>query len=1025
MRKTSYFITTASCAIAFALAGPVMAEDTPTDADDNALVAYSGEVSPYYGDIAAFYGDISAFGGELDPKYGAVNPFYGDINAFYGDISPFWGDIYPFYGDISPFYGDISAFWGDISPFAFYGDIHPFWGDISAFDGELKAQYGDIAAFYGDIAAFYGDIGAFWGDISAFWGEMGPAWGDINAFWGDIAAFDASNPDLLELQRQLVEMDGTAAALWDGAVRAKTGKSYHEGFANSLYAEYGIDLDDPESLADLDARDRSKFFLDFYDGLMGFTGMDHADHWMGSINWRPSITQDLGAGTDATIGLLDASITMDSDLLDNISGSEGYYVDGNFHGAAVASLLVGAHDGRGVMGIAPNAEITHYNPFDETGTTNWNDVRSGLIELGRRDADVINMSLGMPGWTLHEGWADVLGDWKVVNQTRNSVIVKAAGNDGIMQTQDVRWDADTALLDQLIIVGSVGPTDMISPFSNMPGEACIVTWRHCRRDNELMNKFIVAPGELILVSDDNGGVTRVSGTSFAAPLVAGTVTLIEDRWPWLQRNPELIADIIFKTAQDLGEPGVDPVYGHGLLDVEAALSPYAFDDLLVFSGWHYVSTYQLKDAILTPGVLELWEDRGVVLSSFEYYAGGHRDFLIPLSSRVMGEEYGRHWHDRERTQSYLYQRLIDWAKNGSRFSDTRQYTAPLGQTGNWRLSMTATPRAADEIQRIGDMPFHSDIRLSSMNGAMTLQMGSGNGAMMTGLAPGGRAGGGMAGNRSGAFGFSSDHDPMTGGVDPLMGFASGGGYAGAAMRLGEQVGVSMSFSQTLKRHDYQDPDTGQIIDTDIGLDPYKADAARIALSYDVSDRITANVSYTELDEETGLLGAQGAGALSLSGGADTRSTTIGADIDLSRGLQLGLSVTRGETDATRFDQSLFAIRDGIVSSAWEVAALKHGILSRTDSLRVSLAQPLHVEQGGLEMRSRAVTDRTTGEIGPMTQYVPLGGDNRPHAAEILYDSSLMNGIVSVGTFARAEANTRRDNMGRVEVTAGTSFSIPF
>lgn len=45
----------------------------------------------------------------------------------------------------------------------------------------------------------------------------------------------------------------------------------------------------------------------------------------------------------------------------------------------------------------------------------------------------------------------------------------------------------------------------------------------------LMNRFIVAPGELILVADGTGGLTRQSGTSLVAPPVAGTVALIQDR----------------------------------------------------------------------------------------------------------------------------------------------------------------------------------------------------------------------------------------------------------------------------------------------------------------------------------------------------------------------------------------------------------------------------------------------------------------------------------------------------------------
>ncbi|GGD06820.1 hypothetical protein GCM10011342_14560 [Aquisalinus flavus] len=955
-----------------------------------------GEITAYFGHIDPFFGQIDPFFGQIDPFFGHINPFYADgNNNSFGDISPFWGTIEPFWGTINPFFGDIAPFWGDISPF--FGHIDPF--------------YETDPEFYDKLYAHYGDLRPFWGDIAAFWGDVGPMFGDIDAFWGDIRPFEDHAGDWSELAAMLSEVDAQAGQVWGAAIEARTGLSYREGFADALYAKYGIDLDDPSTLEDLSAGDRSMFFMEFYDGLMGFSGVDHVDHWMATINWRPSITQDLGGGADARIGLLDANVNFNDDLLDNISKSEGYKITGNFHGAAVGSLLVGAHDGKGVMGIAPDADVILYNPFDETGTSNWDDIGTGIEKLTRHKVDVINMSLGMPGWTFNEGWSQILGNSKHRNKLEDVLVVKAAGNDGIAQQMDVTWNADTNLLDQLIIVGSVGPTKQISWFSNTPGEACIVTWNYCAEHNKLKYKYVVAPGEMILVADDDGGVQRVSGTSFAAPLVSGTATLIMDRWPWLQRNPELVADIIFNTAEDLGEPGVDSVYGWGLLDVEAALSPYAFDSLSIFSGWNYVAPQKLKDAILTPGVLDVWEEKGVVLSSFEYYPGGYRDFLIPLSSRVAGEEYSNWASKRQRTQGYLYKRLIDWAKNGSGFAEQPGYTAPVGAGQNWRLSMTATPRSVAEERRIGEVPFHSDLMLASVDGALTMRAGTGEATPLFAA--------------SEAFGFASDIDPMSGGVNPVFGFASGSGYAGTALSLTGNAQVSLSFAARINDRKYQDVDTGQLLADETGLAPYQAQAASLGFDYRLTDRVSMNVSYTVLDETDGLLGAQGGGALSLDGKAGTSSTTMGVDVALPRNMLLGMSATRAETQETEFEDSILSLTDGASSSAYEVAILKRGIAGIADQLRFSFAQPLHVEDGALEMTMLAVVDRETGDLGQMTQYVPLGGSRRPYVAELLYASPVLKGRGNLGTFTRAETNTRSSNAGIVEYSFGTNLRLSF
>ena len=119
--------------------------------------------------------------------------------------------------------------------------------------------------------------------------------------------------------------------------------------------------------------------MDWYDGLMNYSGADHVDHWMKEINWSPALTQTLGGGKDTVIGLLDFSVT--GDPARNIIKYAGISTVANGHGSAVASLIVAAHDGKGVMGIAPNASVVSYNPFDATQTASWADIKKGVLML--------------------------------------------------------------------------------------------------------------------------------------------------------------------------------------------------------------------------------------------------------------------------------------------------------------------------------------------------------------------------------------------------------------------------------------------------------------------------------------------------------------------------------------------------------------------------------------------------------------------------------------------------------------------
>lgn len=65
------------------------------------------------------------------------------------------------------------------------------------------------------------------------------------------------------------------------------------------------------------------------------------------------------------------------------------------------------------------------------------------------------------------------------------------------------------------------------------------------------------------------GYATYAGTSMAAPHVTGALGVLMERFPYLS-NPQ-IRDVLLTTAQDLGEPGVDDVYGWGLVDLKKAI----------------------------------------------------------------------------------------------------------------------------------------------------------------------------------------------------------------------------------------------------------------------------------------------------------------------------------------------------------------------------------------------------------------------------------------------------------------------
>src|SRR3954454_15789865 len=188
--------------------------------------------------------------------------------------------------------------------------------------------------------------------------------------------------------------------------------------------------------------------------------------------------------------------------------------DGDGHGTHVAGIIGAAANGRGVIGVAPQAKLMIVKVLDDKGAGTTGAAAEGIRYAAANGARVINCSIGGdqpdPNLTAAVKAAAAAG----------ALVVASAGNDS--RDIDRRPNYPAAIpAENLIAVASTDPDTGrgISEFSNFGRSAVQVA----------------APGGQILSSTKDGGWELKSGTSMAAPAVAGVAALA------ITANPQISA----------------------------------------------------------------------------------------------------------------------------------------------------------------------------------------------------------------------------------------------------------------------------------------------------------------------------------------------------------------------------------------------------------------------------------------------------------------------------------------------------
>ncbi|MDX5418863.1 MAG: S8 family peptidase [Hymenobacteraceae bacterium] len=239
---------------------------------------------------------------------------------------------------------------------------------------------------------------------------------------------------------------------------------------------------------------------------------DGGDSGQGTQETPWGITRVGGAGNGLgkVAWVIDTGIDLDHPDL-NVDASKGFTAftsgrdanleDNNGHGSHVAGTIAAINNSIGVVGVAAGATVIPVKVLDGRGSGSYSGVIAGVDHVAAKGAsgDVANMSLGGPVY-------QTLDDAVKNAASRGIKFSLAAGNDGANANNSSPARANG---NNIYTISAVNSSDTFASWSNYGNPPV----------------DYAAPGVSIKSTWKDGGYNTISGTSMAAPHVAGILLL--------------------------------------------------------------------------------------------------------------------------------------------------------------------------------------------------------------------------------------------------------------------------------------------------------------------------------------------------------------------------------------------------------------------------------------------------------------------------------------------------------------------
>ncbi|WP_106398298.1 S8 family serine peptidase [Actinocorallia populi] len=265
---------------------------------------------------------------------------------------------------------------------------------------------------------------------------------------------------------------------------------------------------------------------------------------------------------DVDVAVVDTGIQADHPDLNvhapgakNCAGGVGA-ADGNGHGTHVAGTIGALDNRQGVVGVAPGVRLWSVRVLDDSGNGSFSSIICGVdhVTANADEIEVANLSLGATG--TDDGDCgntnrDALHQAVCASVAAGVTYAVAAGNSSVDSAKRV-----PAAYDEVITVSA------LADFDGEPGGKAASTC--VADDDDTLANFsnhgrdvdLIAPGLCIRSTWIKGGYQVSSGTSMAAPHVAGAAALYKAAHP--SATPSAVRNALITAGGTDWNAGDDP-----------------------------------------------------------------------------------------------------------------------------------------------------------------------------------------------------------------------------------------------------------------------------------------------------------------------------------------------------------------------------------------------------------------------------------------------------------------------------------